>query len=238
MYRIAAALALLVVVTVACGEGERGGSSASETREPRVGPTAVTSIVLPPPRTRSDVSVEEALAERRSVRAFTPGELTLAEIGQLLWAAQGITADWGGRTAPSAGALYPLEVYVVVAGGAYRYEPDGHRAEVLSGDDLRLPLQTAALAQSAVGDAPAVIVIAAVYARTAVKYGDRATRYVQLEAGHAAQNVLLQAVALGLAAVPIGAFDDAGVQRVLGLPSDQRPLYLIPVGHPGEEDAG
>jgi SagB-type dehydrogenase family enzyme len=178
------------------------------------------------------VSLEETLARRRSVREYTHERLTVDHIAQLLWAAQGITRDWGGRTAPSAGALYPLEVYVVTPEGLYHYLPDGHQAQALSGQDLRPALARAGLDQSAIHDAPAVFVIAAVYARTAGKYGNRAERYVKLEAGHVGQDILLQAVALGLGGVPIGAFHDDQVQRVLDLPSDHEPLYLIPVGHP------
>ncbi len=209
-------------------------SPATTTPQPS---TAAETMDLPAPRTTSDVSLEEALASRRSVREFTDELLTLEEISQLLWAAQGITADWGGRTAPSAGALYPLEVYVATPDGLYHYVPQGHRAEVVSRRDLREALAGAALGQAAVSDAPAVFVVAAVYARTAGKYGDRAERYVKLEAGHVGQNILLQAVALGLGAVPMGAFLDDQVRRVLNLPAEQEPLYLIPVGHPAE-DAG
>ncbi len=200
-----------------------------------IGASAGDIIDLPAPRTDGGMSLEEALAARRSAREFTDEPLTLEQISQLLWSAQGITADWGGRTAPSAGALYPLEVYVVTADGSFHYLPDGHRLWVMSRGDLRAPLAEAALGQAAVSEAPAVFVITAVYARTAGKYGDRAERYVRLEAGHACQNLLLQAVALGLGAVPIGAFSDTEVQRVLGLPADQEPLYLIPVGHPVPE---
>jgi SagB-type dehydrogenase family enzyme len=124
-------------------------------------------------------------------------------------------------------------VYVATRQGAYHYVPQGHRVEALATDDLRPALQGVSLNQGAVGAAPAVFVVTGVYARTAGKYGDRATRYVRLEAGHAAQNLLLQAVALGLGGVPIGAFDDPGVQRVLSLPADHEPLYVIPVGYPG-----
>jgi len=189
-------------------------------------------VTLSPPRTDGEVSLEACLARRRSVRDYAGQDLTWEQIGQLLWAAQGLTADWGGRTAPSAGALYPLEVYVATRRGVYRYVPQGHRLVTLTTDDRRAALQGASLNQSAVGSAPAVFLVTGVYARTASKYGDRATRYVRLEAGHAAQNLLLQAVALDLGGVPIGAFDDAGVQRVLGLPADHEPLYVIPVGHP------
>lgn len=198
---------------------------------------AAETMDLPAPRTTSNVSLEEALASRRSVREFTDEPLTLEEISQLLWAAQGITAGWGGGTTPSAGALYPLEVYVATPDGLYHYVPRGHRAEVVSRRDLREALAGAALGQAAASDAPAVFVVAAVYARTAGKYGGRAERYVKVEAGHVGQNILLQAVALGLGAVPMGAFLDEQVRRVLNLPAEQELLYLIPVGHP-VEDAG
>jgi SagB-type dehydrogenase family enzyme len=199
-------------------------------------PAAAGATVLPPPALTSDRSLEEVLALRRSIRSFRATTLTTGELGQLLWAAQGITDEGGFRTAPSAGALYPLEVYVALAEGVFHYEPDGHRLVPVDQDDVRSGLQQAALGQQAVGQAPAVFVVTAVYQRTAQKYGpERATRYVQLEAGHAAQNLLLEAVALGLGAVPIGAFDDTKVQQVLSLPGDHEPLYLIPVGHPTAE---
>lgn len=188
------------------------------------------SIALPTPQLKGLLTLEETLAKRRSVREYADEELSLAEIGQLAWAAQGITSPTGQRTAPSAGALYPLEVYVVKRDGVYRYDPSNHQLRAHSRGDLRPALFVAALEQEAVKVAPVDIVIAAVYERLAVKYGDRAPRYAHIEAGHAAQNVLLQAVALNLGAVPIGAFDDVQVQRVLTLPADQQPLYVIPVG--------
>ncbi len=189
-------------------------------------------MALPSPRGESSVSLEEALGRRRSVREYTEKPLTWEEIGQLLWALQGITSDWGGRTAPSAGALYPLEVYVATAEGVYHYLPQGHRMEVLAPSDVRQALWKSALLQSWVREAPAVFVIAAVYERTESKYGSRSERYVNLEAGHACQNLLLQAVALDLGAVPVGAFYDDQVQAALGLATDHKPLYLVPVGHP------
>jgi SagB-type dehydrogenase family enzyme len=193
-------------------------------------PAQVTA--LPTPHLKGTLSLEEALAQRRSVREFADTPLTLAELGQLLWAAQGMTHPAGLRTAPSAGALYPLEVYVVTREAMYHYEPQGHWMSVHIEGDVRPRLYAAALHQEPVLNAPAVIVMAAVYARTTAKYGEeRSPRYVHLEAGHAAQNVLLQAVALNLGAVPIGAFEDDKLKLGL-LPSDQQPLYLIPVGHP------
>lgn len=190
-------------------------------------------IALPPPRARGTLTLEETLAQRRSVREFKDTPLTLAELGQLLWAAQGITHPAGLRAAPSAGALYPLEVYAVTRDAVYRYDPAAHRLIVHTRGDARAALYAVALMQDSILRAPATLVIAAVYARTSKKYGEERTpRYVALEAGHAAQNVLLQAVALDLGAVPIGAFLDDRVQQVLALPRDHQPLYLIPVGHP------
>jgi SagB-type dehydrogenase family enzyme len=191
-------------------------------------------IDLPAPVTSGTVSLEETLAERRSVRSYTDEGLTWGEIGQLLWAAQGINRDWGARTAPSAGALYPLEVYLVTRQGLHHYDPLEHAVDQRPALGLHDALWKAGLKQDAIRDAPAVYVIAAAYARTEAKYGDRAERYVHLEAGHAAQNLLLQAVALDLGAVVIGAFNDDQVQKALDLPEDQAPLYLIPVGHPNE----
>ena len=158
--------------------------------------------------------------------------MTPSEISQLLWAAQGITHAEGLRTTPSAGALYPLELYMLNSSGLYHYDVTKHELRQRSRANLTQSLWRAALAQEAISDAPAVFVITAVYGRTARKYGDRAKRYVHVEAGHAAQNMLLQAVALGLAGVPIGAFDDDGVREVLDLPANESPVYLIPIGHP------
>ncbi len=221
-------LALTVVASLIVGGC---GPGIEEAREVVASPPP-EEMALPEPRLQGELSLEETLARRRSVRSFTEEELTLEEISQLLWAAQGLTAAWGGRTAPSAGALYPLEVYVATASGLYHYVPQGHKVIVVSQADLRLKLWEVSLKQDAIREAAAVFVIAAVYERTAKKYGGRAERYVKLEAGHACQNILLQAVALHLGAVPIGAFYDDQVQAVLSLPPDHEPLYLIPVGHP------
>jgi SagB-type dehydrogenase family enzyme len=189
-------------------------------------------IQLPKPDHTGKMSLEETLLRRESVRDFIPKPLAPQEISQLLWAAQGMTRKWGGRTAPSAGALYPLEIYLVTAGGFFHYLPARHQLIRLSDRNLLKDLCHAALGQACTREAPAVVVMAAVYERTSGKYGQRAERYIAMEAGHAAQNILLQATALGLGAVPVGAFYDERVQKALGLPGDQRPLYLIPVGHP------
>jgi SagB-type dehydrogenase family enzyme len=191
-------------------------------------------MALPPPSLVGEKSLEEVIASRRSMREFTDQALSWSYISQLLWSAQGMTDPAGLRTAPSAGALYPLEIYVALPDGAYHYLPPGHAVEPVSAGDLREDLWQAGRRQDALRQAVAIFVIAAVYERTEAKYGERAERYVHLEAGHAAQNMLLQAVALELGAVPIGAFYDEQVQAALGLPADQRPLYLIPVGHPLE----
>jgi SagB-type dehydrogenase family enzyme len=199
------------------------------------GPAGLVSepgtVNLPRPLDRGRMTLEESLAARRSVREFLPDPLKPEELSQLLWAAQGVTSRDGRRTAPSAGALYPLETYVVLPSGCFHYDPARHRLVPQSGEDRRSALCAAALDQPCIADAPAVLVITADFERTTAKYGrTRGPRYVHMEAGHAAQNVLLEATALGLGAVPVGAFDDAGVRAALELPPDREPLYLIPVG--------
>lgn len=190
------------------------------------------SVALPPPATRGSVSLEEALARRRSIREFAPAPLTQAELSQLLWAAQGLTGTGGHRTAPSAGALYPVELYVATPEGLFQYVPEGHRIARRIDHDVRDALRRAALGQESVGEAPAVFAITAVPARTEVKYGpSRTPRYLAMEAGHIAQNILLEATAMGLGGVPAGAFDDEKLARALDLPSGQVALYLVPVGH-------
>jgi SagB-type dehydrogenase family enzyme len=189
--------------------------------------------LLPTPVMDREFSLEQSLRDRRSIRNFDHDPLSMDEISQLLWAAQGITDPHGYRTAPSAGALYPIELYIVTEEGLFHYDPQDHSLTWIKGGDLRESLCKVALNQEAVSEAPVIFVFTAVYERVAVKYGtDRTPRYVHLEVGHAAQNVLLQAVSLDLGAVPIGAFYDDQVQSVLGLPDDHEPLYLIPVGRP------
>lgn len=205
---------------------------------PAIGMEHDQDIALPAPVMAGDTSVEAALEARRSSREYANRPLSLADVSQLLWSAQGTTDRDGGRTAPSAGALYPLEIYLVAGdidslpAGLYRYDPRAHRLRPVAEGDLRKPLAQAAAGQAWVRRAPAVLVIAGVYERTAVKYGQRARRYVHIEVGHAAQNVYLQAEARDLATVIVGAFDDAEVQDSLSLPADHAPLALMPVGHP------
>ena len=200
--------------------------------------TPVPAVVLPPPRANGPATVEEALQKRHSIREYRPEALDLARLGQLLWAAQGVLPG-GHRTAPSAGALYPLEIYVLagqVAGlapGTYVYVPAAHRLDPVKSGDRRGAAARAALDQSWLARAPAVVVLAADEGRTSVKYGRRATRYVDFEAGAAAENLALQAVALGLGATVVGAFDDARLSEVVGLRPGERPVVLMPVGVPG-----
>jgi SagB-type dehydrogenase family enzyme len=197
-----------------------------------------TMIDLPSPHLEAGAPLNEALAARRSTRSFSARALPLDSVSQLLWAAQGVTHPDGLRTAPSAGALYPLELYLLagavqdLAPGIYRYRPAEHRLQPTVNGDLRAELAAAALGQDWIRQAPAALVIAGVYERTGRKYGARAQRYVHIETGHAAQNVLLQAVALGLGGTAVGAFDDRALQRLLQLPADQQPLLVVPLGVP------
>jgi len=197
-------------------------------------PLRTGEIKLPEPRYLSDKSVEEAILSRRSVRDYRDEFLSLEEISQLLWSAQGITDGGFKRAAPSAGALYPLEIYVVVGRverltpGVYHYIPKKNSlVNTLSGD-LRKELAQAALNQAWVENAPVDLIITAVYERTTRKYGERGIRYVYLEAGHAAQNIYLQVESLGLGTVTVGAFDDSRVKEILNL--TEEPLYIMPVG--------
>jgi SagB-type dehydrogenase family enzyme len=224
---------LLLALTglTACGR-EAGGGAAAGTPSP-----APSVVALPSPNLEGAMSLEEALAERRSTRSFDSAPVTLEDAAQLLWAAQGITdARYGYRAAPSAGALYPLEVYLLadrVSGlrqGVYHYLPGRHALQLVRDTVDLNALAKAALSQSFVSAAPAVIAIATVFDRTTGKYGERGRRYVYLEAGHAAQNVYLQATALELGTVAVGAFDDEAVRHVVGMGADEQPIYLMPFG--------
>jgi len=194
------------------------------------------TVKLPQPKYSSKVSIEKALLERRSVREYKDKSLALAEISQLLWASQGITAPEGFRTAPSAGALYPLEVYVVAGNvdnlpdGIYKYKLRAHELVLVAKGDKRDELCAAALGQASIKYSAAVIVFAAVYERTTKKYGDRGVRYVHMEVGHAAQNIYLQSVSLNLGTLVVGAFNDREVKRVINMPDEEQPLYIMPVG--------
>jgi SagB-type dehydrogenase family enzyme len=237
-----ATIASLLLAGLACGPGTApsangparasaqelaaDGSSADHTIEP------LEVIDLPPPRRDGPMSLEETLQTRRSVRSFTDEPLTMEEISQILWAAQGITREPDRRTAPSAGAKYPIELYVVTRAQLLHYVPEGHRVEVLRREDL-MPAIGRASTQDFVSTCPAMFVITAVHERVQAKYKHRFVRYVRLESGHVAQNIVLQAVSLGLGGVTVGGFRDRVVTKALGLPKDHAPEYLIPLGHPG-----
>ena len=208
-----------------------GSSMSAQQTERRV-------VVLPPVAHESLGELTDAFHHRRSVRAFAPHALTLRQVAHLMWASQGTTHADGLRTAPSAGALYPLEIYLVVgsveglAPGIYRYRSVSHDLVFHQTGDRRARVAAAALNQGWMAAAAATVVIAAEFERTTRKYEERGLRYVHIEVGHAGQNLALTAAALGLGTVFVGAFDDARVHGVLELPAAHRPLGLMPVGRP------
>ncbi|MGM0366066.1 MAG: SagB/ThcOx family dehydrogenase [Actinomycetota bacterium] len=226
-------LLTMLLLAVSCtfieGAGQYISSSPIENKAEAEG----EEIMLPEPDKEGQMALEQAIEKRRSVRSFTDQPLDNKQISQLLWSAQGITQQpTGFRASPSAGALYPLELYLVQSEGAYQYRPQDHSiARTVSGD-IRQVIASCALGQQAVAQAPVSIIITAVYDRTTVKYGERGIRYVHIEAGHACQNILLQATVLNLGAVPIGAFSDQCINEALSLDESYTPLYIVPVGHP------
>ncbi|MGD8781381.1 MAG: SagB/ThcOx family dehydrogenase [Ignavibacteria bacterium] len=205
---------------------------------------------LPQPVFNGNISVEEAILNRRSTRYYSNESLSLNEISQLLWAAQGITkkvknpplwwtiGEWQGgyRTAPSAGALYPLEIYLVAGNvenltpGVYKYLPKNHELILQAKGDKREAIFDVASNQKWIKEASAVIVITAIYERTSVKYGDRAERYVHIEVGHVGQNIFLQAGSLNLGTVMVGAFRDDVLKEKVGMNKNENPLAIMPVG--------
>lgn len=197
-----------------------------------------TTIKLPPPSRSGKISVEDAISRRRSVRRFKSQPLSLPQLSQILWSAQGITSTGGHRTAPSAGATYPLEIFAVVGeqtvenlkASIYHYEIGIHSLSLHSEGDLRQKLAEAALTQGFVATCPVDIVVCALFSRTAYRYGRRAERYIHIEVGHVGQNISLQAVALGMATVMVGAFEDEEVRKVLKLDDQIKPLYIISIG--------
>lgn len=219
--------------------------------ESRVGEAVMSGVVLLPYPAFGDggLSVEEALAVRRSVRQFVDEPLTITQLSQILWAAYGINyPERGFKTSPSAGATYPLVLYVVIGSesvvlsdgsfldsGSYRYDPHTHSLTLIKEGDLRSDLSEAALDQEWVRNAPVDVIIAAVYERTTGYYGERGVRYVHMEVGHAGQNIYLEAASLGLGTVVVGAFHDDQVIEVVGLRSDEVPLYIMPVGVPSRQ---
>ena len=198
------------------------------------------SILLPRPSSDGKVSVEKAVKERRTIRDLKERILSLAHLSQLLWAAQGITDSvTGRRAAPSGGALYPLDIYIVIGEngvekietGVYHYLPKEHSISLISKGDRRKEIASASLGQRWMAKAPITFIITAEYRRITGKYGERGIRYALIEAGHVGQNLFLQAEALGLGAGIVGAFNDLEVSKVAGLPSKHEPLLIMPVGY-------
>lgn len=207
----------------------------------KMGASQSEPIHLPPPALRGSISLEEAIARRKSIRDFTAEPLTQAQLSQILWATQGLTDKGRGRRAiPSAGATYPLEILVAcgkncverIAEGLYRYHTGDHSLALHYKGDVRPDLARAALNQEFIYEAPVDIIICAIYERTTTRYGNRGERYIQMEVGHAGQNIYLQAATLGLGTVAVGAFRDEQVREALRLDKQYRPLYIMPVGKP------
>lgn len=197
-------------------------------------------VNLPPPELKAEISLEEAIFKRRSRRDYQEKSLTLGQVSQILWAGQGITdQETGFRSAPSAGALHPLDIYLVVGeggvegleGGVYHFIPQGHILEKTVTGDFRDQVMRASLGQRFIAEAPMVLIITGEYERTTKKYGERGRQYVHMEAGHAAQNIYLQVESLGLGTVTVGAFDEQEIIKILSLPESHQPLYVMPIGH-------
>jgi SagB-type dehydrogenase family enzyme len=195
---------------------------------------------LPRPRTKGQDTLEEVIKRRRTIRSFRSTSMTQDQLSQLLWAAQGITEERGSkRAAPSGGALYPIDVYAVVGAGGvegvqpaiYRYEPNDHSVSLVVEGDLRQPLARASLSQMWMAKAPVSVVITSEYSRITSKYGERGVRYAMIEAGHVAQNIFLQAEALGMGAGIVGAFHDKDVIQVMKIPLSHEPLLILPIGY-------
>jgi len=232
-------LAGLAALVGGCGGGEEE-EPATTTPSPSPPTLGTPPVSLPDPRLKGEMSLEEAILNRRSRRDFEDSPLTLGEISQILWAAQGITDGTGLRAAPSAGALYPLDIYLVIGKqgleeleeGVYYYLPQSHSLQLTLAGDVRQTLAELSSGQMFIAEAPLSLLITAEYERTTKKYGERGMRYVHMEAGHVAQNVYLQAEALGLGTVTVGAFQDEEISQALDLPPTYRPLYVMPIGHP------
>ena len=205
-----------------------GGNNAMEAKAKK--------ITLPAAKSDDKFPLTKAIKSRRSIRKYKNEALSLEQLSQLLWAAQGITSKNGLRTAPSAGALYPIEIYVVVGKvkeletGIYKYDCKSHTLSLIEIGDKRQELSSASLGQDPVANGMIDIVICGVFKRTSAKYGARAKRYVFMEAGHVAQNIYLMGTSLGLGTVVIGAFDDVSVKKVIKARPEELPLYVMPVG--------
>lgn len=200
----------------------------------------VREYLLPKPLTKGRISVEEAIFRRRSVRSYSFSSVSLEEVSQILWASQGITDNFNGfRTAPSAGATYPLEIYLValnirgLPSGLYKYISKDHKLfSVFEKDSKSLSREIyySCLEQDSFLYCAGIVVITSVFERTMRRYGSIGERFVYMEVGHVSQNIYLQCVALGIGTVAVGAFDRVRLRSVLRLPKEEEPLYLMPFG--------
>ncbi len=197
------------------------------------------AIKLPPPVKRGGMPLVEALAVRRTVRDFASRPLDLKQISQLLWGADGTNDPRGHRVAPSAGATYPLDLFLVVgergvtdlAPGVYHYQVAAHALTLVAPGDMRAAVARASLHQTWMTQAPVMVVITGEYRRCTGRYGERGIRYTHMESGNVSQNLFLAAEALGLGAGIVGAFEDKALAQVLKLPPAHEPLLVMPVGY-------
>ena len=216
-------LAVLLAITLpAFGEAPR-----------RPHPGEQKAIQLPEPNKSGTVSLETAINTRRSAQQFADKPLNYTQIGQLLWAGQGITDKQQGlRAAPSADALYPIELHLVTPEGLFVYNPEGHSLKQISTLDLRKQLSAAVSGQGPVENAACDIVIAGSARKVATKYGNKTQKFMLLEAGHVAENIQLQAVSIGLTSLPVGSFEPRNITRICELPGELEPLLIVCVGYP------
>ena len=232
-------LAILFVLDIEVFNPVKANRAIAAEAPKRVRFTGSRVIQLPAPSQTGSISVEEAIGKRRSVRQFADKPLNFVQMGQLAWAGQGITDKQRNlRAAPSAGAIYPIEIYFVISEGMFLYRPEEHSLEQVQSTDLRKQLSSAAGGQEAVAEAACSIVIAGSARKVSLKYGNKATRFMLLEAGHVAENIQLQSVAMGLASLPVGAFEIKSVARVCQLSGELEPLLIVCVGFPLVQDAG
>ena len=186
-----------------------------------------------------DIGLFSAIRKRRSIRRYTDEDVSMDDIRTLCWAAQGITCPVTGyRASPSAGATFPLDIFAAMPSGILRYRPESGELEEVSQRDVRWELSASALHQPWIRNAAVDIVVCSDHERTTARYGERGMRYVYMEVGHASQNILLASVALGLGAVPIGAFDEKGIANAVGIGPPHEPVYIISIGHPAETSCG
>jgi len=232
------AVILVSFALLVAAAGCRGDSGESLTTEQQaVESSGVAQIALPEPIRQGDMSVEEALDRRESRRSYGDEALDLSAIGQLLWSAGGLGVDavsGATRTAPSAGSIYPIELYLVTGetedleAGVYLYDALSHSLTSISSGDVREELADAALSQGFISQAPATMVIVADYGSSTGRYGDRGERYAHMDAACASENVALQAEAMGLVTVVVGAFSDEAVANIIN--TEGIPLIIMPIG--------